>query len=161
MTDPFWFDPAAVQFKISPHYDLRPVEGGNWDIHRRHPLAANIKYRAILQRYAEGMAWEETDLFRSIYARRFAGGGMVRGEASMEDLAKQYYSRVDGMFDDLRRRGFCLADEDGREYPLPVVLIGRSGEVMLGNQGNHRFAMARVIGLDRMAGRVLCRHKRA
>jgi hypothetical protein len=71
----------------------------------------------------------------------------------MEALLAQYYGRVDGMFEDLKRKGFR---EDCR---LPELLIGRDGEVFIGNQGNHRLAMAHVIGLDRIAGEVICRHK--
>jgi hypothetical protein len=57
------------------------------------------------------------------------------------------------MFIDLQRKGF----KDS--HPLPVFLIGRDGEVFIGNQGNHRLAMAQVLGLPRIAGEVICRHK--
>jgi hypothetical protein len=57
------------------------------------------------------------------------------------------------MFADLKRNGFR---DNG---PLPKLLIGRGGEVFIGNQGNHRLAMAQVIGLPRIAGEVICRHK--
>jgi hypothetical protein len=70
----------------------------------------------------------------------------------MEALLAQYYGRVDGMFDDLKRNGF----REG--HPLPKLLIGRDGEVFIGNQGNHRLAMAQVLGLPRIAGEVICRH---
>jgi hypothetical protein len=63
----------------------------------------------------------------------------------MEALLAQYYSRVDGMFEDLKRKGF-------QDCPLPKLLIGRDGEVFIGNQGNHRLAMAQVLGLEKFAG---------
>jgi hypothetical protein len=31
--------------------------------------------------------------------------------------------------------------------------------VFIGNQGNHRLAMAHVLGLEKFAGEVICRHK--
>jgi hypothetical protein len=145
-------DPAQIRFKISPHGDLRGERGGDWDIERRYPLADAVKHRAIHQRYAEGRRWEETDLFADTYRRRFESGETVRGEPTMEALLAQYYSRVDGMFADLKRNGFR---ENG---PLPKLLIGRDGEVFIGNQGNHRLAMAQVLGLPRIAGEILCRH---
>jgi len=86
---------------------------------------------------------------------RFESGETVRGEPTMESLLAQYYDRVDGMFADLKRNGFR------GDRPLPVFLIGRGGEVFIGNQGNHRLAMAQVLGLDRIAGEVICRHKLA
>lgn len=149
---PEWVDPRSIRFKISPHDDLRGEAGGDWDIDRRYPLADAVKHRAIVQRYAEGLSWEETDLFADTYRRRFESGETVRGESTMEALLAQYYSRVDGMFDSLRRKGF----KNGG--PMPKLLIGRSGEVFIGNQGNHRLAMAQVLGLKEFAGEVLCRH---
>jgi hypothetical protein len=152
-----WIDPARIQFKISPIIDLGPIEGGDWDIDRRYPLTENIKHRAIEQRYADGRRWEDTDLFRDIYTRRFAGGGMVRGESTMTGLLAQYYSRVDALYASLCRHGFQTTDRTGRRYPLPNLLIGRDCDVYLGNNGNHRFAMARLLGL-RIAGEIVCRH---
>lgn len=148
-----WVGPLSIRFKISPHDDLRGEAPGDWDLKRRFPLADAVKHKAIRQRYAEGRRWEDTDLFTITYPKRFARGETVRGEPTLEALLAQYYGRVDRMFADLKRGGFR---EDCR---LPVLLIGRGGEVFIGNQGNHRLAMAQVLGLDRIAGEVLCRHK--
>lgn len=153
MPEPYWVEPRAIKFKISPHADLALNQGGNWDIERRYLLANALKHRSIVQRYAEGMRWEDTDLFTGPYMRRIAKEP-IRGEATMEALIAQYYSRVDGLFEALRRDGFIA------ETPLPVLLIGR-GQTFIGNQGNHRLAMAQVMGLDRFAGKVICRHPQA
>ena len=148
-----WFDPSLIRFKISPQDDLRGVAGGDWDIERRHAVENTAKYRAIVERYREGKRWEDTELFRDVYRRRFQAGESVRGEATFVGLVEQYYSRVDGMFADMKRKGFRA---DG---PLPKLLIGRGGEVFIGNQGNHRLAMAHVLKLSEIAGEVICRHK--
>jgi hypothetical protein len=148
-------DPRIIRFKISPHDDLRGEADGDWDIQRRFPLAGAVKHRAIRQRYSDGLPWEETDLFADTYRKRFESGETVRGEATLEGLLEQYRTRVDGMFDDLKRNGF----REG--HPLPKLLIGRDGEIFIGNQGNHRLAMAQVLGLPRIAGEVICRHKLA
>jgi hypothetical protein len=145
-----WADASSIRFKISPHDDLKGIVGGNWDLDRRFPLSEAVKHRSIAQRYRDGLPWEETDLFRDIYARRIKTEP-IRGEATMEGLLEQY--RVDDLFDKLRRKGFQDC------HPLPVFLIGRDGEVFIGNQGNHRLAMAQVLGLQRIAGDVICRHK--
>lgn len=150
----FWVAPEAIKFKISPHADLKPVQGGDWDKERRHPLAAAVKHKAIAERYRNGTRWEDTDLFRNVYARRIKDGGNVRGCSTMEALLDQYYTRVDDMFEDLKRRGFHL-----NAGPVPIFLIGRRDEVFIGNQGNHRLAMAQVLGLKQIAGRIICRHR--
>jgi hypothetical protein len=147
-----WINPRAVRFKISPHHDLTGAKGGDWDIERRYPLTDAVKHRSIVQRYRDGRRWEETDLFADTYARRIVNEP-IRGCATMSELLEQYYTRVDGMFEDLKRKGFRS------DCPLPKLLIGRHGEVFIGNQGNHRLAMAQVIGLERIAGEVICRHK--
>jgi hypothetical protein len=149
-----WIDPQVIRFKISPCSDLRGQVGGDWDIDRRTPLADAAKHRAIIQRYSEGMRWEETDLFTNTYPRRFARGETVRGEPTLEALLAQYYSRVDQMFADLKRNGFRTG------HPLPKLLIGRAGEVFIGNQGNHRLAMAKILGIQ-IAGEILCRYSNA
>jgi hypothetical protein len=148
-----WVDPQAIEFKISPHDDLAKFAPGDWDLERRFPLGEAVKYRSIQQRYVEGRPWEETDLFKNNYARRFKAGDSIRGERTMAGLLSQYYSRVDGMFEDLKANGFKVGG------PLPKLLVGRSGEIFIGNQGNHRLAMAKVLGLKQIAGEIICRHR--
>jgi hypothetical protein len=155
-----WFDPSLIEFTISPANDLLEVQGGDWDIERRYPIARSAKHRAIVERYRDGRRWEDTDLFLDVYARRLEHGP-VRGEATFKGLIAQYYNRVDGMFADLKANGFKTADHRGKAVPLPGILIGRNGEVFLNNQGNHRVAMAQVLKLERIAGSIRCRHKKA
>jgi len=145
-------DPKLIRFKISPHLDLNETQDGDWDLKRRHPLERAVKYRSIIQRYS-GKAWEDTDLFKDIYSRRILTEP-IRGEATMKGLLDQYYGRVDGMFEAMKRDGFVV----GGKNRLPKLLIGRDGEVFIGNQGNHRLAMAHVLGLEEFAGEVVCRH---
>lgn len=149
---PSWTDPRLIRFKITPHDDLQGIADGDWDRARTYPLSQAVKHVSIIQRYAEGRRWEETDLFTNTYPRRFARGETVRGEPTLQALLAQYYGRVDGMFEDMKRKGFR---EGG---PLPKLLVGRTGEVFIGNQGNHRLAMAQLLGLEKFAGEVICRH---
>jgi hypothetical protein len=147
-----WVDATDIRFKITPHDDLRGEAGGDWDLERRYPLSQAVKHRGIVQRYVEKRLWEDTDLFTEAYSRRIQAEP-IRGCATMKELLEQYYTRVDEMFDQLRRKGFRA------DHPLPKFLIGRD-QVFIGNQGNHRLAMAQVLGI-RIAGEVLCRHSRS
>jgi hypothetical protein len=150
-----WFNPASIRFKISPHDDLRGTKGGGWDVERRHELSGLPKYQAIIERYAEGKPWEETTLFSDIYRRRFETGDTIRGTANMKELIAQYYGRVDSLFETMKRKGF----QGG--HSMPRLLIGRDGDVFIGNQGNHRLAMAHVLNLSKFAGEVICKHSQA
>jgi hypothetical protein len=150
--------PGRLRFKIDHIHDLtEPVQGGDWDIARRMPLDATHKHRAIVQRFVSGIRWEDTELFRDIYARRLAAGEILRGCSTIEALAAKYYAEVDAMYLHMRDHGF-LARIDGVLVPLPEVFIGRDGEVILSNQGNHRVAMAKVLQLPWILATVRTRH---
>ena len=153
-----WLDPSVIESSISPSKDLVGTLGGDWDIERRYPLARSVKYRAIVERYTQGRRWEETDLFLDVYARRLEHGP-VRGVGTFKDLVAQYYGRVDSLFESLKTEGFLTTNGKGKPVPLPGLLIGRNGEIFINNQGNHRLAMAQVLGLKRIAGEIVCRHK--
>lgn len=154
MPKPYWVDARAIRFKISPVADLSGRAGGDWDLERRHAIEGTIKYRSIRQRFADGRPWEKTDLF-GLYAQRFEEDSEIRGASSLKALIAQYYDRVDGLYDDMRSSGFKVQQE---METLPGLLIGRGGEVFIGNQGNHRLAIAAVLDIQ-IAGRIACRHK--
>lgn len=148
-----WVDPAVIAFKIIPQADLRGDVAGDWDIDRRRPLADSVKYRSVVAHFRDGVPWSETDLFSETYSRRLAAGETIRGARSLRDLAKKYEAQVDTIYAAMKRDGFKAS------RGLPHLLIGRGGEVFIGNQGNHRLAMAHVLGLDRFAGEIVCRHQ--
>lgn len=153
LNDSLWIAPTAIRFKISPVRDL----SGDWDIERRHEFTATAKYRSIVQHFVEGRDWIDTDLFTDTYPRRLARDGRIGRATTLTELAQDYERRFDGMFEQMRREGFRLANDRGKPHALPTFLIGRDGEVMIGNQGNHRLAIAKVLGLDEIAGMVTCR----
>lgn len=152
-----WFDPREIKFKITPHNDLSGIMGGNWDIDRRYQFQDTAKYRAIVAHYAENVPWLETDLFRDAYARRLKRDGHVGRSRTLAQLAADYDRRFDPMVEEMRREGFRLTSTNGKLHALPVLLIGRD-EMFIGNQGNHRLAIAQMLGLEKFAGKVICRH---
>jgi hypothetical protein len=153
-----WLSPVEVEFRISPSADLSGTVGGDWDIDRRRQFAETAKFRAMVQRFIEGADWEETALFADSYKRRMEKDGHIGRHRTIAEVAAHYRQRFDPMFEAFRREGFSLADHRGKPYPLPTLLIGRGGELMIGNQGNHRMALAKVAHLDRIAGRIVCLH---
>jgi hypothetical protein len=154
-----WIDPAIITQRVAPINDLHGIVGGDWDLERLYPLNETVKYRAIREHFIDGVPWEETELFRDIYTRRLKTNH-VRGAWTFEELVKQYNTRVDGMAESLKREGF-QTQRNGKAYPLPGFYIGRTGELFIGNQGNHRLAIAQVLGLGKVAGKIICRHPMA
>lgn len=158
MTKPHWLDPAEITFKIAPVDGLIGNIGGEWDIERRHLFTDTAKYRSMVQRYREGRKWIETELFTDAYARRLEREGHIGLNRTLAGLADDYHRRFDTMFEQMQRDGFSLTDARGKPHALPSLLIGRAGEVFIGNQGNHRLALAKILGLKQFAGRITCRH---
>jgi hypothetical protein len=149
-------DPAEIRFVISPIHDLHGEVGGDWDIERRYDLKRTVKHRAISEHFIHGKPWEETELFTDIYRRRLKTGP-VRGCYSFKELVDQYNTRVEQLAKSLKRDGF-LTHGPRKAYPLPGFYIGRDDDVFIGNQGNHRLAIAQVFGIKEIVGRVVCRH---
>ena len=144
-------------------YDLDIYYGdilsGDWDIHRSIDMTASAKHRAIHERFVLNIPWEETELFQSAYAVRFARGEVLRGADNVRDLALEYTKRVDSLYHDMKLNGFVIAtDDSGRPKALPHVHIGRDGQILFGNNGNHRLAIAKIIGLSEIPCWVRGRH---
>lgn len=155
-----WVPPQDILYKV--RYDLDIYFGdilsGDWDLQRRVDLNLSAKHRAMHERYVLGLSWEDTELFRS-YAPRFANGDVVRGVDNVGDLAKRYSEQVDSLFDDMKRNGFVVArNTSGHPKTLPHVHIGRNGEFLFGNNGNHRLAIAKILGLTHIPCWVRGRH---
>lgn len=150
--------PDQLVHKLDDVSDLQaPVWPGDWDETRLSPLAESDKHRSIAQRYVEGRAWEDTDLFRNIYTVRFARGERPRGSFTIEDLAEQYRTRIDALYASLSRHGFVERVDD-EPVKIPGVYVTRHGECVLGNDGNHRIPMAKLLSLPTVLVKIVTRH---
>lgn len=152
MTKSIWLDPALIEFKITPVGGLKGVVGGDWDIDRRRHLTETVKYRSVVEHYANGARWQDTELFSDIYARRLSSGEVLRRATTLDGLVEAYKRQVDAIFESMARDGFKPIGSP------PKFFVGRHGDVFIGNQGNHRLAMAHVLGLKSFAGEVVCKH---
>lgn len=112
------------------------------------------KYRSVYHRYVRKGRWEETELFRDIYRRRIRSGEIVRGCATMKALAVQYYDRVDAMYVSLREYGW-LEEVGDKATAVPDVFLADDGELLVGNNGNHRFAMAKILRVPTVVVRIV------
>lgn len=148
--------PFAIQWRLSVDMETTALDHELWSRSERHLVASTEKYQSIVQRYVEGRPWEETSLFQQIYRRRLEYES-VRGCASMEALLAQYYSRVDAMFQHMKANGWQQF-VDGRVAPPILVYMGHDNELLMGNQGNHRLAMAQVLKLDYVVAKIVGRH---
>lgn len=152
-----WVRLDNLRRKVGNAGDLRGIVPGDWDIERVWPIELSIKFVSIRQHFVDGRPWEETGLFNR-YRQRFAKGARkIRGCTNIEQLIEQYYGRVADLFESMKRDGFLL-EVEGKPVPLPTALISRRGEVLGGSGGNHRVAMAKIIGLEEIPMEIVCRH---
>jgi hypothetical protein len=133
---------------------LLGVEPGDWD-RQREEIEQTPKYRAIVEHMVEGVDWEDTELF-SRYAARLARGEVVRGYTTLGEVKRSYEERIKTLHDSLVANGFQLSK--ARLSSLPYVYIARDGEILMGRQGNHRYALARILKSEAMPCIVRVRH---
>lgn len=148
-----WVPTHSLEGKILSSTFMRGTIGGDWDLKQRILLADTDKHKSIYQHFADGVPWEQTDVFVYSYTQRFKPHKSQQGRIEYNAMLARYRTFVEHVFRSLRRVGFKPS------FKLPLVLIGRDGEVMLGNQGNHRVAMAKLLGLERVPCEVIVRHR--
>jgi hypothetical protein len=155
-----WVRPADVKFKLANRQihklSRNEILGGDWDLDRTK-IEDTSKYRSMVQHFNHGVAWENTDLFRR-YAERLNDGAKLRGTKSIVELKEIYDETVDKLYLSIRRDGFVLPRRGRRTKNLPQLYIGRDGELLYGRQGNHRYAIARLLNLEFIPCVVHVRH---
>jgi hypothetical protein len=147
-----WVPTHNLVGKIISSNLMRGTIGGDWDLKQRVLLADTDKHKSIYQHFADGVPWEETDVFTNLYMHRFRPHKSPQGKAEYDNMLTRYRTVLEVVFRSLKKVGFKPIKK------LPIVLIGRDGEVMLGNQGNHRVAMAKLLGIEQVPCDVVVRH---
>ena len=177
-----WIETASVSEKV--RNDLSFYEGdivpGDWDLDTSgldisdaetatissYPpgvawedieIDSQLKQRSIVQRYRDGMPWAETDLFQ-FYASALEMGVAVRGVQDLSILQRTYEEHFGSLCRSLKNDGFRVVFDEHGLADLPHVHIGRDGRILFGNNGNHRLALARLLGITKIPCYVRARH---
>ena len=181
----YWIDPARIvnhtnyfapgaslppeDRVFDPEADRGRVCGGDWDIPQIKFDDLDIA-RAVRQRVEAGTDWHATQFHSSILARLQRDGRAPWRIASSQDLDARY-RYLDGLIANIREQGFRLSHEvalpgedkgiDGDErYGAEIsVNIDRNGHYLF-QDGRHRLAIAKALGLPRVPVKVLVRHKK-
>ncbi len=152
-----WIDPADVRRKVDEAEAfagpilIGSVKGGDWDVNA-YSLDDNVKAEAIRLHFDEGVPWEATPLFARYEKQLLRQGRACGGYRSLGEIAAYYTTHFDPLFEELRTNGF-----DPHKGTLELH-IGRDGELMGTYDGNHRLAMAKVLGIRQAPARVWVRH---
>lgn len=167
-----WIDPDRTVYDALPERPEWPpvgcVVGGDWDLIEDRFEKRHVP-RAIRQRFVEGREWTETPLPDHVHDQvdRF---GDAWGYA--EDAVSHRCGEVEALYRAMQAQGYLTqnelaarAREDAGPGPPPVpalgeitVDIGRRGHLCWRGNGQHRLAIARVLGIDRVPVLIARRH---
>ena len=144
------FDPgevgALVDTKHWPRSQHRAfLLDGDWDrVRVERPIIA----RTIEQIFAEGRPSTESDQFAHMVAVLESGSGEWNYRCeSLEDI-HAYFASLEAAFASIRDEGYrTQAELGGDRWDEIQVYLDRRGTLVIGNEGNHRYEMARVLGL--------------
>jgi hypothetical protein len=156
-----WIDPRVVTVRLCPGVGRGwipgTIEDGDWD-HRVVQLSTSVKYVGMVEHFKDGLPWAETSLFKRKYESVLRERGDVLGFTSMEDLTRYYEARIDPLFNKIRERGFIVPSVLRRVSAIHIM-IGRDGQLIAGDGGNHRLAIAKILELDSIPVRIAARHR--
>lgn len=172
-----WINPNKVNYKVKtdsqgnyvvprPKNGLGKILDGEWDKHRSEYPSYIL--RGFIQRFEKGLDWEDTDYYKHIYQQykkneRYKEKGYEQLEDYLNDRCKRY----DRLYKNIKDNGYKQShhgtrEDPGSSQPLKsklevIVTIDREGNICHFD-GNHRFSIARVLGIN-IPVHVLARHK--
>ena len=120
----------------------------------------SLKYKAIYEHFIDGIPWEKTDLFTVRYKTAFKNQGTIRKSQTIEDLLKDYYNKIDPLYENIKKFGIKLPSKEEPDIEYIYVHIGPKGELMYTSNGNHRFYIAKILGVQIIPCKVWWRHKK-
>ncbi|PYG27822.1 hypothetical protein [Pelagimonas varians] len=151
-----YINPSQVTrlFKRIKGHSLRrrhsgQIRAGDWD-QSTVSLDESRKFRACRAHFVDGVSWEDTGIIDSVLAS-VAKNGNFDGCKTREDILARY-QRMDALHDAIKSAGRLQTMSERpeffrREYDGVYVHIDRGGQPMLAGNGNHRMAIAKVLGL--------------
>lgn len=137
------------------------VIGGDWDVDAP-PFEALAAYRSIEQRVRSRVSWRETDYFKESMRDIESGRPLWNCRNADELEARLFY--IDGVVDSVRQHGLrrqrdvtAKQDPTRRWSDEVEVNIGRHGAILF-QDGRHRMAIAKVLGVPVIPVKVRVRH---
>lgn len=128
-----------------------------WPAGSMTPLEEDPVYRTAVARWVEGRPWDETgeiERMEQLLARK----GPVKGLLTTDDIRRRCED-LDDLFATFEAEGRLrtqveLDPRAFREFGGIGMHLGPGGEPIRAENGRHRFAMAHILGLDRIPARI-------
>jgi hypothetical protein len=177
MSQPYWIRtsdilwggrPAAGRSMVGNGRGCGWIFDGDWDRVDKRDIDAYLRdyiySRTVLQLFADGLPFQETDQYREMVRVISAGdysNWKARGCRNEADI-ERYFQCMKEIFEAIRTQGYKSQAELGsrRWFDEIKVFIDREGEIhKLQGAGHHRLAMARVLRVSRIPVIVLGVHR--
>lgn len=170
--DPREIEVALQRDVLDDSWCLSPVIGGRWDREVENIENYDIVY-SLENHFRHGAEWTETDL----YSRALScleGEREWIGHSDFSDMEElnMYLEKIDQLYQKIRSQGYStqreLSTDENLSFWTPnstayerhevTVHLDRKGDLIL-EDGWHRFAIARALGLELIPVRVAARHR--
>lgn len=167
-----WVDPEDIEY-LHAGRPKQPglVLDGDWDTPAKR-FVETAACESIQQRYEDGRDWSETPLYE-YYRERIERGDPSGRVATYAEL-EAYFTRIDRLYERIKSKGYRSQRDLLAEDPTAAhtanndtihpalneigVNIYRDGTLAKKTSGNHRLAIARVLGIERVPVVVRTRH---
>ncbi len=132
------------------HFPIDRCKGrvvpGEWDRYTKPHWLDRVSV-ATRERFVEGKTWEETE-----YGQHM----LVLDDLYGHDFFDRRTERAEGLYESMATEGYKPEPREDRKV---AVNVGRDGEVIFNNEdGHHRLAVAKLLGVDRIPVTVVVRH---
>lgn len=154
-----WIDSKDVKYKFrrDPWYSsaMWTTIYSTWPDDKAYvPFSQTPKGLACMQHWVHNISWSDTGIYNLLLASINRRSEAVDGCLSMADIEIRYQS-LDNLFDTVsRERRFRFSRYNQLFPPLNprtntdiVIHIGPKGEIYHGHEGNHRLAIAAILGV--------------
>lgn len=171
---PRWINPDEIRREqcsdVSREFGV--VLDGDWDA-RHYPFEENVWFASLQDRYRDGTAWSETAVYRELRSE-IERGGTVKGCSTLEEFDR-YLEYLDEVYRRISEHGYesqlalrsARPGDTGETYgvapPHPAlnevgVNIHRDGTLARAGAGQHRLAIAKIVGIEQIPATVRVRH---
>lgn len=173
----YWIDPRRIELHTALKTDsadwedwvfsqrgrLRMIQDGDWDISDLKVADMRI-CRAVEDRIGHGAPWSSTEFYQTAI-RQIESGRHVWRCVSRSDF-DQRCAGIDKLIESMAKNGYQASQQLGHDANIVsslghqeiIVNISRDGWPLF-QDGRHRLAIARTLGIEKIPVQILVRHK--
>lgn len=163
-----WIDPKKIENigvgwgPFNKLHEFGKVVNGIWDLNTM-PFEDLDVYQSFKARFVHETQWENTTYYKVLLSQT-NHGIQPWGVRNKSDLVKRL-NAIDELYKEMKRSGYKTQQQllDSRaslgRLDEVTVRIGRHGEFIF-EDGRHRLAIAKILGLSRIPVLVTWRHKK-